>query len=438
MKKLIICITALCIFPVLLWAGGIDNKQNFSANYIGTASRNGTIEGLDTAAYNPAGIIHLKDGLSGALHVQFFSTNYDHTIADKDYGAENYPILPTIFTVYKKNRWAGYGTFTAVGGGGEVEYSEGNAITKTVNNLVAAKMRPASTGFSDQYGYVESYDYAWTAGISYAATEKLSFSAGIRYVLLDKRADLHGILNAYGKNGAILHGQPIIAVYEQDGDGIGGVFGLNYRFSDELNIGIRYETKVKLDWETSVPAESHKQYGFLPVSGAKLLALYNREDKTSYSRDLPGVLGVGLVWDVTDQFSVMPSATLYFEKSADWGEKNSAVDRNSLDLAIAFGYQVNEKLKLTCGYMYTDVGIHPDTFGIIEQMSPPLDGHSFSLGAGYKITDKLSMCVGAMTIIYESDTSHASYLAPNVILAPEITYKKRNYCFGISFEYSFL
>ncbi len=144
-----------------------------------------------------------------------------------------------------------------------------------------------------------------------------------------------------------------------------------------------------------------------------------------------------MVWDVTDQFSIMPSATLYFEKSADWGEKNGAVGRNSLDLSIALGYQVNEKLKLTCGYMYTDVGIHPDTFGIIEQMSPPLDGHSFSLGAGYKITDKLSMCVGGMAIFYEQDTSHATYLAPNVLLAPEITYKKRNYCLGLGFEYSF-
>ncbi len=437
MKKRILYMTMIWMFPALLWAGGIDNKQNFSASYLGSLSRNGTIEGLDTAAYNPAGIIHFKDGLSAAFHVQCISINYDHNIGGKKYSAENYPVVPTVFAVYKKHRWAGYATFTGVGGGGEVEYSDGNAITKTVNNLVMAKMRPLSTGLTNQYGYVESFDYAWTSGVSYAATEKLSFSAGLRYVLIDKTADLHGILNAYGQDGTILQSQPIVAVYEQDGSGVGAVFGVNYRFSDDLNIGFRYETKVKLDWDTSVPSKSHQIYGPIPLSGAKLLALYNREDNTSYPRDLPGVLGLGMVWDVTNQLSIMPSITLYLEKDADWGEKNGAVEHNSVDLAIAFGYQVNEKLKLTCGYMHTDVGIHPDTFGIIEQMSPPLDAHSFSLGGHYQITDKLTMIMGTMVNIYEADSSNPTYLAPNVILAPEVIYQKRNYSLAVGFEYSF-
>ncbi len=437
MKKRILYVTMVLMVPALLWAGGIDNKQNFSVNYTGSVSRNGTIEGLDAAAYNPAGITHFRDGLSAALHIQCISINYDHGIQGRKYSAENYPVLPTVFAVYKKHAWAAYTTITGVGGGGEVEYSQGNAITKTVNNLVMAKMRPLSTNLTEQYGYVRSFDYAWTTGLSYAATEKLSFSAGFRYVLIDKKADLHGILNAYAQDGSIMQSQPIVAVYKQDGYGMGGVLGLNYRFSNELNIGIRYETKVKLDWDTSVPAESRQQYGPLPISGAKLLALYNREDHVSYSRDLPAVLGAGMVWNVTNCLSIMPSITLYVEKDADWGEKNGVVEHNSLDLALAFGYQLNEKLKLTCGYMYTDVGIHPDNFGIIEQMSPPLDAHSFSLGAEYQISDKLSMCMGTMVNIYEADTSHATYLAPNVILAPEIRYQKRNYSLAVGFEYSF-
>ncbi len=437
MKKQILYMAMICVFPALLWAGGIDNKQNFSANYTASVSRNGTIEGLDTTAYNPAGITHFKDGLSAAFHVQGISINYDHHIGGKKYSAENYPVLPTVFAVYKKQRWAGYATFTGVGGGGEVEYSDGNAITKTVNNLVIAKMRPLSTGLTEQYAYVESFDYAFTTGVSYAATDKLSFSAGFRYVLIDKKADLHGILNAYAQDGSIIQNQPIVAVYEQDGYGIGGVFGLNYRFSDELNIGFRYETKVKLDWDTSVPEKSHREYGPIPLSGAKLLALYNREDHVSYPRDLPGVLGLGMVWNATERLSIMPSVTLYLEKSADWGEKNGSVERNSVDLAIAFGYQVNEKLTVTCGYMHTDVGIHPDTFGIIEQMSPPLDAHSFALGCHYQVTDKLSMIMGTMINIYDADTSNPTYLAPNVILAPEIEYQKRNYSLAAGFEYSF-
>ncbi len=418
--KSFICIL---LFPCLAWAGGVDNKQNLSASYTASTSRNGAIEGLDTAAYNPAGIVHLQNGLSAGLHVQFISINYEHEIEGSSYKAENYPIIPSVFAVYNKDRWAGYATFTGIGGGGIVEYSEGNIITQKLTNILKTVFRAKSV--TNHYAYVESFDYALTTGFSYRATDKLSLSAGLRYVFTTRTAKLNATTSPAQREGTFIQ-----AIYEQEDTSWGGVFGLNYRLSDTLNFGARYETRINLDWETKIPRGS-------TPTGTALLKMHNREDKKAYARDLPAVLGLGMTWQATDKLSVMPSITLYLEKDSDWGEKNGIVGSNSMDLCLAFGYKIHPKLTLSCGYMYTRVDIDPDDFGIIEQMSPPLDCHSFSLGAKYQFSDALVIQLGTMANLYSSETSQATYLAPNLILGPETEYGKKNYSIAVGFEYSF-
>ncbi len=427
MKKFFNLWTALiCIFllPCLTWAGGVDNKQNLSAGYTASTSRNGAIEGLDTAAYNPAGIVHLKNGFSAGLNIQFISINYKHEIEGTSYKAENYPVIPSAFAVYNKDRWAGYVTFTGIGGGGIVEYSNGNIITQKLTNILKTLFHAESV--TNHYAYVESFDYALTTGFSYKATENLSVSAGLRYVFTDRTARLSATINPPQGEGNFIQ-----AVYEQEDTSWGGVFGLNYRFSDTLNFGARYETRINLDWKTKIPSGS-------TPTGTALLKMHKREHNKAYARDLPAVLGLGMTWQATDKLSVMPSVTLYLEKDADWGEKNDIVGSNAMDLCLAFGYKIHPKLTLSCGYMYTTVDIDANDFGIIEQMSPPLDCHSFSLGARYQFSEALVIQLGTMANMYSPERANTTYLAPNVILGPETKYEKENYSVAIGFEYSFL
>lgn len=359
---LVVFLAGAFMLPQTALSGGVDNKQNFSAAYAGGPSRNGALEGADIAAYNPAGLTHLENGLTCALDLQFISINYDHTINGDDYGIENYPIVPSLFAIYKKDKWAFYGSFTVPGGGGEVEYEDGNIITQKVSNLLFAQATSTLPGLGhedflqNQYAYVESYDYGLTAGVSYAITDRFSVSAGIRRVMTDKDVDLRGYQAALGGD--------IIAKYEQEAEGWGRVFGLNYQYNESLNFALRYETRVNLDWDTTIPSGTN-------ALGRILLTQNNRLDGESYARDLPAVLGLGMQWAVTPKLTLLPSITYYFEKDADWGDQNYAVSHNSYDLALAFAYDINEKWAATCGYMYTSNGVDPSNFGIIEQMSPP-------------------------------------------------------------------
>lgn len=54
-----------------LIAGGVDNKHNFSAEYIRTLNRNAATDSADAVAYNPAGVVKMEDGLYVSLSGQY-------------------------------------------------------------------------------------------------------------------------------------------------------------------------------------------------------------------------------------------------------------------------------------------------------------------------------------------------------------------------------
>ena len=72
MKRVLTCVGGLllsCAFVSAAYAGAIDNKTNWSAEYIRTLNRNAATDYADIAAYNPAGTVKLQDGfiLNGSL-----------------------------------------------------------------------------------------------------------------------------------------------------------------------------------------------------------------------------------------------------------------------------------------------------------------------------------------------------------------------------------
>ncbi|MGD9823430.1 OmpP1/FadL family transporter [Desulfobacter sp.] len=401
------------------FGGGIDNKQNFSAAYVGSLSRNAATDGADAAAYNPAGLMQLQNGTYLEVDLQPFTFDYDHEFNGETQTASPNLIAPMAFGVHKREKWAVWGAFTINGGGGETEYDNGNIITQTVENLMAAGAFYRGAGIlpggtlSQPYAYAKSYDYAFTTGLSYDLHPMVSVAAGVRYVITDKEVDLHGTYN----------GSYILAKYEQEADGFGGVIGIDIHPSDKLNIGIRYESEVNLDWDTDTGGSN--------PDGIFLLRQFGRVDGQSYARDLPAVLAIGLEWKILPKLTLKPSFSLYFEEDADWDTQNYAVDGNSFDLALALQYDVNADWSLTAGYLYIDVDMKPENFGIIEQMNPPLDCHAFALGAKYRMTEQITLTLSAAGYFYKDDT------APATLVSPEVTYDKTLYQGGIGIQYRF-
>ena len=64
-----------------VYAGGIINKQNLSADYIRTLNRNAANDMADAAAFNPAGTAMMQDGLYVKADAIYFWKDYSNQTA---------------------------------------------------------------------------------------------------------------------------------------------------------------------------------------------------------------------------------------------------------------------------------------------------------------------------------------------------------------------
>ena len=60
-----------------LFAGGMINKNNLSAEYIRTLNRAAATDSADIVAYNPAGVVKFDDGLVGNFSFHTFNKDYN-------------------------------------------------------------------------------------------------------------------------------------------------------------------------------------------------------------------------------------------------------------------------------------------------------------------------------------------------------------------------
>ena len=63
-----------------LYAGGIINKSNQSADYMRTLNRSAATDYPDIAVYNPAGIMQMENGAYAKLDVLYFDKDYSNNV----------------------------------------------------------------------------------------------------------------------------------------------------------------------------------------------------------------------------------------------------------------------------------------------------------------------------------------------------------------------
>ena len=86
-RKLLVmlCIVGLTVFSAsAIWAGGADNKTNWSAEYIRTLNRNAATDAADIVMYNPAGVMVMEDGLYGNISAHYIAKTYNNKINGAD------------------------------------------------------------------------------------------------------------------------------------------------------------------------------------------------------------------------------------------------------------------------------------------------------------------------------------------------------------------
>lgn len=383
MKKLVALLFVLgIIFSAIStsFAGSIDNKTNYSAEYLRTLNRNATTDSADAVVYNPAGVMKIEDGLYLKLDVQYTLIKEPiNTIGGIEFDSDVTDIIPGLFGLYKEDKWAAFAAFTIPAGGGKVKFKSGSATTLAMGQGLLAS--PSFSTVRDHYLEGESVYYGFTVGGAFAINDVLSVSLGARFIDAEKEAQ-----------GFVTVANPapetnFFVDYEQSDKGLGGIVGINIAPTKALDIGLRYETKTGLDLEYKV---NRDDVGLITPDAVE-------------KRALPGLFALGVAYAATPKVKIEADFTYYLNEDADWSDPRFRDVNNGYDAGLAMEYIFSSKLKGSMGYMFTESGLDPDA--MLPEW-PELDANSVAAGVAYDPSPALSLDFGLTKVFYSDETTN--------------------------------
>jgi long-chain fatty acid transport protein len=395
-----------------IYAGGIINKQNLSADYIRTLNRNAATDMADAAAFNPAGTAMMQDGLYVKADAIYFWKDYTNQMPSSpayfnlgtlESGEPS--IIPGFFSVYKQDRWSGFFAVTIPGGGGSVRYQDGNATTVMLTN-------PGPSGLGGYLGgpgvgnptninqYIEATSHytAYSLGAAYKVLDSLSLSGGVRYV--DAYQKFKG--SASGTTGPA---RTVNIKIEREDEAWNYFMGLDYAPIKDLNFALTYMSNTPLNFKSN-------SYDTSP--GQAVSRNLGWADGTHQREDLPGYIAAGVSYFILPgTLRIEPNFTYYLEKQAKLEKDRfqNSMPGNSYDVGVALEYILNPQWRFSAGYLRTEIkGM--EGYDLLAE-APELDANSVALGLVYSPIERLDLTLGAQRSWYESrKTEQNSSRAP--------------------------
>ncbi|WP_300390693.1 outer membrane protein transport protein, partial [Fusobacterium sp.] len=236
--------------------------------------------------------------------------------------------------------------------------------------------------------------------------------------------------------------------------GFGGQLGLNYKASDRLNLAMRYDTRVKLNFKAHGSEQGLNSKNSLVgrLNGLGFGAFYPEYSiGTKSRRDLPAILAAGMSYRVTDDWTVALSGNYYFNKDAkmDSGVKKGSSKLETLkvkeihpeydngwELALGTEYRLSPKWAVLGSINYADTGAKVTSYDDVEYGL-----NSVMLGTGLKYNpDETTEWVFTVThFIYDSQDGHYNqkYSSPIFKDVKNPEYSKSITAMGVSYTKRF-
>lgn len=417
------------LFAVLgtsAFGASIDHIQNYTAEYNANMAQQAAISPTTSAYYNPAGIMRLENGtyLTGGVQVAFGkeTMKYRTKAGDGgDYSADLLAPIPNFAMIKKQDDRAFFWTFGGIAGGGDLEYKDGVAGIKVLEDVV-----PGMTGgkitANDNGSWAEGENmYAQTTiGTAWNINNKLSMSVAGRVVYgwrnLDAKLNASlNIPNSMINNNPNVPGTtslPLNAEMEAERTawGFGGQIGLNYAANDTWNFAMRYDTKIKLEFEADTKEKIVVGGPFDGLGFSSFFPQY--KDGIKYRRDLPAILALGASQKVTDRWTMFYGFNYYFNESAkiDKDVKYTKLGTNEVkytgleydngwEISVGTEYWLNEKWAVLAGVNYADTGAPKDSYSDVEFA---LNSFLVGMGVKYRPDEDTEWVVSTSHYFYES------------------------------------
>lgn len=454
MKKKLGILAIAALLSSGAYAASIDHIQTYTPEYLGNQSQNGMIN-KSSVYYNPAGLVHLDNGTYFHIGAQFAVGHEKMDYNGKEYKADLLQYIPTLALYSVRDERTIFWTFGGLGGGGDLEYKDGVAGTAVVPDILnsiagnvmgdkfteAMKFKDAGSSAEGKSLYGQT-----TIGRAWKVNDKLSMSIAGRAVLGMKK--LKGNINVTSPIA-----EPIHADIDSDRTawGLGAQIGFNYKATDRLNLAMRYDSRVKLNFKASgnkTPAQiKFPGLGYIgDVNFSDFYPEYKPGTKTR--RDLPAILALGASYKVTDRWTTAISANYYFNKDAKMDRvagqvklANGAIKLDGLkaeydngwEIALGNEYKLNEKWTLLGSVNYAHTGAKVSSYDDIEFA---LDSVTVGAGLKYAPTDYDEWVFTVCHFFYDQESGHYdTKYAKYGIANPE--YDKNITAFGLAYTKKF-
>ena len=210
----------------------------------------------------------------------------------------------------------------------------------------------------------------------------------------------------------------------QKGTGITPIIGANLTLAEKLTIAIKYEflTKIELTNETKVDGS-----GMFP-DGAKSRS------------DMPALLSIGASYPVTSKLTASLGMNYYFDKSADYGKKDtlgayvsnsSVIDKNYWELALGLEYSITDKFLVSAGFLRAQTGVSKN---YQNDLSYSLSSNTVGLGGQYKITPGIALNLGGLFTMYSKDDKTFNHKLGNAYIPTNEVYEKANFVLSVGLD----
>jgi long-chain fatty acid transport protein len=266
--------------------------------------------------------------------------------------------------------------------------------------------------------------------IAYKVTDGLSVAAGVEFVWANITLNRQAYFTPREVWGAVELKGDVTAAW-------GYNFGLQYKPTEKLALGVNYRSNVELDIDGTATFDFPTSVN--PIINAEIGSLFP-VSKGDAKIELPTFLSVGVAYDVMEELTVEADWlqigwSSYDKLAVDFENETAAVTDISSDkdwedvysIRLGAEYRLNESLAFRVGYMQDNSPIPDET---MDPMLPGADRDLFSFGVGYTM-DNFTID-GAYMILYQDDRKITS---SDIDFNGE--YKSVASLFGISFGYSF-
>jgi long-chain fatty acid transport protein len=388
----------------------MDNLSNMSAEWMRTGARNAATDAADIVVYNPAGLTKMDNGfhinLSNQSLFRHPSHSYDMGMGEgvktfEQTGSD--PFLPNLYVAYKRGNWALYSGVFMAGGGATLNYPHGSITTDLIGLGALAAAQGAYTTISSPMLKASSMYMTTTLGGSYAINKGFSVSMAARYLHAKNTAESSMTLSASPLD---LPDMPLSLNTEDNATGFGGVISMNMTSIDRLDLSVRYETQVNLDFKTK---QVHDDFGLTTDGG-------------THRRDLPAVFAFGASFELTSKLKSFADFNYYFQQNADWGKSSmltneepmSKLAGNAAIYAMGFEYSASSKFLASLGGGYTKCSFgnisgyytNMGTFEVVQN-----DNYNVNMGVSYKVCKMVTVNAGYMHTFYPKDLTVKALMA---------------------------